>query len=986
MSEMPDARPALRLGRGPLVGRAEELSSLVDALEEARSGRAIVVLIRGEPGIGKSRLLDELTSDPAAARAQVLRGGATEADGMPPYFPIIEALGTYFAPAPDANLQQVLGARAAMLLPLLPGLAARLEVPPLAAELPPEQERFRLFEALAEVLGSLAAERPLILALEDLQWIDAATADLLVHLARRLRSERLLILGTYRTGEADRNDAFVRARSEIARLRILREIELRRLDPDASRALLAGVLGALPSPDLASLVHGQGEGNPFYEEELVRSLVEEGHLHAGRDSWTLGSGAERVLPRSVVDAVRVRLHHLDPPVRRTLRVAALLGRSFDPEPLARVLALATEEVERQLLLACGASLVRPEPEGGFTFVHDKVREALSTEIGAAERRRLHRAIADALEATEDERSAHRLVSDLAFHLVEAHEPVRGADYALRAGRQALQAHAYAEAAEYFRAAARLLESGRADPTRHQAQLGLGEAALLNGQLEQAVHAYRVAAEGLERAGERAPAARAWQGLGQALWRQERHPDAVAAFERAVSVSPTESVEAAQSLLQLADLLATAMGRHAEGLHAAERALAMVASLNDEPLDIEARRVMGNLSFRASDLGTARAHLEEALERALRLDAPVLIAQICGHLANLYWVLGEIDRSAEANERRAELAQRSHDLFQLRHVDVWRGHLAMSRGEWAAAEAALDRAATLAARLGSPEPIMVARWFRGNLRYYQGRLEEARQDVSAALADVRAQGWGTLIWYVGGTARTLAELGRVSEAVVLFEELEALAGAGDHVAIEQVAALIQLIPGYARVGLTDRAAGLYPRLLPYAGLCGDFDPQCSDRALAVGALCLGDLPEALRHLEHAEALCRRAGLLPELGAVLRQRALILQTLGPSAEQERAAAQAESERIEGQLGSEYLMPGLHSPPAATRPRRSAGPAGLTARELEVLRLVAQGKTNRAIAKALVLSESTVANHIFSIFAKTGAENRAAAAAYALRHGLG
>jgi DNA-binding NarL/FixJ family response regulator len=266
-------------------------------------------------------------------------------------------------------------------------------------------------------------------------------------------------------------------------------------------------------------------------------------------------------------------------------------------------------------------------------------------------------------------------------------------------------------------------------------------------------------------------------------------------------------------------------------------------------------------------------------------------------------------------------------------------------------------------------------------------------LSAAVDTVRSVGSGTLVWYLGALALALAEAGRRDEALNAFAELEAIVEARHERAIERGLALAQLIAGYARLGMTRRAAALYPKLLPYRGLAGHFEPLTIDRALALAAAGRGDVPAALRHLTDAEALARRARIRPELALVLLQRGRLEQDHAPivGADSTRArAATAEGLRLCKELG--MRPPGRHLPgqsgPAASGAggrRGQAWPAGLSDREVEVLRLVAQGRTNRAIAGELVLSESTVANHVFSIFAKTGAENRAAAAAYALRHGL-
>ncbi|MFN0070980.1 MAG: ATP-binding protein, partial [Chloroflexota bacterium] len=756
-----------------------------------------------------------------------------------------------------------------------------------------------------------------------------------------------------------------------------------------SGSLEAGLLGAETTSSIDNLLHYHCEGNPFFAEELVRALVEAGYITRQFGRWDLRELPAQLLPATLVDLVKLRLSRLSSSAAEALHVAALVGRSFDIALVARVLHVDSEAVEQDLQNATRASLVRPEPDGRFTFTHDKVREALITDIGAIQRRRLHRTLGEELEAADvgAPSQSNRLV-DLAYHFVAAADVGRGVAYSLLAAEQALRAQAPAEAAAHFRDAVQLLsDGGNDDPRRAEALLGLGQTLTLMGDFEVAAGHLRTAAS--EAVHSATVAARAWHGLGLVRWRQERLTEAVQAFQRALDcLNGADWPLAAEALLHMANVQTTSLGRHAEGLDVAGRALAMVARLGDRRLEIVASSVMGNLLFRTSQFTEARAYLEQSLTWSQDLDIPDLAAEACGSLAILYWVQGETQRSWEVNDLREVLGQRTHDPFQLRHVDTWRTELSSCRGDWLVAERSLEQAERLASVLDSPEPIMLVRWLRGKLLYCRGQFGEAAEQLGLAVEMVRSYGAGTLIWYLGGLARTLAELGREAESMSLFGELEQLVAARSSGAIERIVALVHLIGGYDRLEQPDRAAALYPELLPFGGIAGHFDPLSVDRALAIGAVCRGDSAGALKHLTDAEVFARRAGLRPELALILLQRAKLEQRHPSLATMDSAArAGAEGRRLSEELGIQHLSRRYldqSGPPPPAR-RRGTGPDGLTVRELEVLRLVAMGRTNRRIAEELVLSESTVANHLFSIFAKTGSENRAAAAAYALRHGL-
>ena len=965
---------------------------LAEQLAEARAGRPAVVLLGGDPGIGKTRLLEEFPPAELAEGATVLRGGASQSEGMPPYLPFVEALGEYAAAVPADVLREQLVPPAASLAMLLPEIPARLGLPAPLHSLGPEQERFRLYEAVAAFLAEIAARGPLILLLDDLQWTDAASFDLLVHVASRSRSRAvaLLLVGAYREGEAEENPAFVRARAELNRRRLLVTLSVPRLEAEDSRALAANALRGPVAPDVADLLHRHSEGNPFFLEELLRTLVdEEGTLVWRNGRWELASHPRNLLPPRVAEAIRMRLTRLDPAVVALLRVAAVAGRAFEPALLAQVLGLDVEQTEEHLQPAARAQLVRPEADGTYAFTHDMVRETLYADVGRARRRRLHQAIGEALEMEGDASSARRL-ADLAFHFAEAGEPARGATYAQGSGEQALRASAPLEAIAHFRTALRLLSPSGESRQRASALMGLGDAATLAGEYPQAAEAYQAAQASWLHSGDARAAARAAYRLGRVRWRQEALVDARAAFERAMQLlGDVACPEAAETLLPLADLHVTSLGQHAEGMVCVERALAMVTRLGDRRLEATARMVEGNVKARGDELAAGRLSLERALALAQELDDPALAAEACAYLANAHAFSGDYERSRKVSLLRAELARRSQDFFHLRHVYSWIGHVDTLLGKWRDAQHWFAQQEQVIAGLQSPEPWASLHLARGIMLYFQARSAEAEQELRAVDDLVRPVGRAGLVWHLGWLGRTLAELGRYNDALDCLTELHALAEGLDERTRARGMAFAQLAVGYARLGAREQAAGCYPKLLPFQG---QLAPVVIDRALGLAALAGGDVAAARRHLVAAEAEARSAGMHPELALTLLQRGLLERQLLAGGGRARSATAsgplAEGLRLCTELGMQELGRRILRPVPAASGRgsqRRASLAGPSRRELDVLRLVADGRTNREIAATLVLSENTVARHLTNIFTKIGAENRAGATAFALRHGL-
>jgi DNA-binding CsgD family transcriptional regulator len=999
MPNVSDAPPSvLRVGRAPLIGRARQLTILVEHLAETRTGQSTVVLLAGAPGIGKTRLLEEFPPPELAEAVTVLRGGASQAAGMPPYLPFLEALGEYIAAAPLDQLRNQIGPQAATLVMLFPEIQTRLGPLPLHHSLSPEQERFRLYEAVAAFLAAIAARDPVVLLLDDLQWADAATFDLLVHIAGRLRSSALLVVGAYREGEAGENPAFVRALTELNRRRRLITLPLQPLEAEESQALAVNLLHGELEPEVAALLHGQSEGNPFFIEELLRALVEDGTLVWQVGSWELQHDPGKLLPPRVVEAIQMRLTRLNPDTVELLRMAAVVGRAFEPALLAQIIQRDVEQVEEMLLAAAQAQIVRPEVEGAYTFVHDLVRETLYAEVGAARRRRLHQMIGEALETQGKDDSPQRL-TDLSFHFAEAGDKARGVSYALAAGEQALRASAAVEAMAYYQTAVRLLGSGGDMTRRASALMGLGDAATLAGDYPQAAGAYQAAQESWLGNGDVAAAARAWERLGRVQWRQEAVGEARAAFEQALALlEPEDSSDVAETLLQLADLYVTSLFQHVEGLAYAERALAMVERLDDRWLEAAACCVVGNIKARSNDLAAGQALLERGLGLAQQLNDPALAAEACAYLANVHAWSGDLNRSIEVSLLRAELARRTQDLFHLRHVYSWIGLQETLRGRWAEAAQFFTQQEQIVEDLQSPEPYATLQWSRGILHYYQGQFSQAEQDFREAVQRLQPTGSDILVWYLGWWGLALAELGRRDEALGCFAKLHTLAETLDERARARGLAFAQLAVGYARLGERERVAGCYSTLLPFQG---QFTPILVDRGLGLAAFASGHIASAQRHLVDAEAQARRAGIRPELALTLLQRGLLesgislvggnLHTGGTAQSVAPVSGRlggplAEGLRLCGEIGMQELARRiLNSAGPGQRPSRGVHPAGLTDRELEVLRLVAQGSTNRAIAEALSLSEKTVARHLTNIFNKIGVENRAGATAYALRHEL-
>jgi DNA-binding CsgD family transcriptional regulator len=972
-----------------LVGRQRELATLESRFDAAADGRTRVTLVVGEPGIGKTHLLHAVAAHAAGAGAGVLRGGASEAEGMPPYLPFLEALGRHIRTATPETLRAQTGPLAPILATIFPELGQYLgELPP-SYPLPAEQARLRLYEAVGDFLAMLAAPHGLLLILDDLHWADPSSLDLLCHVVGRQPAARLLILGAFREGDIAYRPAFDRARTELTRLRQLDTLSLDPLSDAAIAELAAGYLDCPLDAPTADLLCAQSEGIPFFAEELLRGWLEAGALQrSGNDTtggaYTLPGANALPIPPSIIGAIRRRLTRLAPEVVDLLRSAAIIGRAFDVPMLAEVVGREPEAVELSLEEAAAARLLQPITGDTASFSHDKIRECLYQDVTTTRRRRLHGFIGRAFEAKSEAGEA-RWVAEMAFHFTHSGDRTRGIHYALLAAEQAMNAFAADEAMAHYRDALNLITTD--DPRRGDLLLGLSEAAVLAGIEREAVAGFEAAKAWFERTDQPLRAARAAHGAGQALARLEEPQAARRQYEAAVALLEGRSgPELVRVLVDLGSLLAVSLQEQAAGIAHGLQALDLARDLADERLIAAASRAVGNLLMRSNDLIAGIQLLEQALSLAVIADDPVEAAECCACLAPAYFWQGAIERSRSVTLQRLAFARRSHDPYQLRHIYTWLAMLAAVQGRLDEAEQLLDREQPIVERLASPEPRAWLRFCRGALTYERGDYAAAEVLLQEAIAMFRAIGPGALVWYLGFLGIAQAAQGKAAEAGACRDELEMLLAALPVDSMSTADPLAHLTQISLALGERERLTHYYTQLTAFQGQFRDF---LIDRLLGEIETKQGHLSAAQVHLAAAEAVARREGLLPELARTLEAQAELLTTQGNR--DHGATAQALLEQAAdlcrrfGNLAKERQRRGRLEMQASGQPRRIMLPVGLSDREAEVLRLVAEGQSNREPAGFLHVSESTVAHHLTSIITTTATDNRAAATAFAIRHGL-
>jgi DNA-binding CsgD family transcriptional regulator/tetratricopeptide (TPR) repeat protein len=972
-------------GEIPIVGRQRELTLLWHAVLRAKDGRLAVALLTGEPGIGKSRLLDTAAAQAMDAGAAVLRGGAFDAEGMPPYLPFLEALGQHVRQTSPDNLRAQVGPLASVLATILPELPARLGAVSETYALPPEQARLRLYEAVATLLAAIAEKQPLLLILDDLQWADPASLDLLHYVARRLLASRVCILGAFRSGEVAHGPEFERTLAALEHLRVLHTIALDPLARDELASMATHVLQSPVAREAAAALHTQSEGNPFFAEELLRDWRATGAIARRNDRWELSSDAVPAgtsSPPSIARLIRQRLGRLPLDVLELLRSAAIIGRSFEASLLAEAVGTGPDDVEARLRVAADAQLLRVGVADRFAFSHDKIRESLYDEVTPTRRQRLHGFVGQALERQSGPVDSQRL-ADLAFHFARSGDRARGAGYARQAADHALRAFAAEEAMAHVETALRLSDGD--DPLRGELLLSRGEAAVLAGAEREAVVAFASAQNWFRERGDAPQAARAARLLGEAWWRQEEIAKARAAFETALTLlEAAPGPEFIRLLVDLGSLLAVSAHQQASAIAHVRRAVRLAQELADDQLLAVANRALGNLLARGNDLEAGIPLLEQALALASAADDSIEAAECCACLALAYFWQGSLGRSEEAALRRLEFAEASHDRYQLRHVYTWLAVCRSMRGDFSEADRRLDQAQAVVEGLESPEPRAYLAFCRGATALTRGDYGAAEAQLGEAMAVFRTIGAHALVWYLGFYGVLQVAQGKTTEARRCLAELEALL---DGLPQEAIAAAAPL--AYATqvaLFLDDQTCleRFAPRLSRHQGQFHDF---LIDRLLAEIETRNGNVALAAGFLDAAEALARRENIEWELPRTLEARAdLARADGGAEADRRERALLEEALVIIEQWGNEHEARRLRARlDRVALTRQPSLPAGLSPREAEVLRLVALGRSNRAIADELSLSAKTIENHLTNVYGKLGVDNRAAATAFAVRHDL-
>ena len=989
-----------------LIGRTPDLAALHMLIDSTKSGWGQVALLSGEAGIGKSRLAKEAKAYATAQDFRVVQGNCFPTDLSCPYASLLDLLRTLLAHADATTIHAMLKPFARDLYPLLPDVVPPMTdlitTQPLTA-LEPEQEKRRIFTALAHCFTSLATTQPLMLIVEDLHWCDDTSLEFLHYLARHSTDHSLMLLMTYRNDEI--RPALGSWLAQLDRERLAQEYlltSLSRNDVDAMLKAIFDLQRRVPSETLDAL-YGLTEGNPFFIEEILKSLITIGGIFYIDETWEHKPLSELHIPRSIQDAVQQRTDQLSKDARHVLILAAVAGRRFDFALLQQL----THHDEQHLLLLMkeliAAQLVVEESAEQFAFRHALTRQAIYTQLLVRERRAIHHKIAETIESLYAT-TLEPYLEDLAYHYYKAEVWAKALEYGQLAGIKAQALYSPRAAIEQYTQALHaaqhitILPSTDLYRRRGQAYETLGDFEQAQRDYKQALDIARSAHDGVAE----------WQSVIDLgfLWAGRDYEQAGTFFHQAIELARTldDPKLEAHSLNRMGNWHLN-IEQPLEALSYHREALTIFQKLHDQKGIAETLDLLGMTSYLGGDLVQGTAYYKQAVTLFRELDdrhgltsslatltlsgATYQTDTMVSAATNLAEVIQDTEQALKIAR---EIDQRPAEAYALFQLALCLG----SQGEYGRALATVQQSLDIAEEIEHRQWQTAAQTVLGGI--YSGLLAytQARKHFEQALDLAREI--GSLFW-------TRIATGYLASAIILQGDLTraelVLNAALDPQTPAQTMA--QRLMWCAQVELA-LAQGNPARALDITDLLIASDPNTPEERniLRVSKLRGEALMALQRPMEAESALTATQAIATAQGARPMQWRIcvslgnLYQALGRNNEAEQVFVTARMliEELAGYVSEEGLrenylrqataMLPLTRPLSPARTRKQAF-GGLSMREREVAALIAQGKSNREIADMLVLSERTIESHVSSILFKLDFTSRTQIATWAVEKGL-
>lgn len=964
------------------VGRDAEVQRLSSALDDVQVGKGQLVMLAGEPGIGKTRTVDETAAHAESRGFVVLRGACYEEQIVPAYWPWMQALRTYIVNSDPEVLAVQMGEGAAYISEILPSIHDVIPSLTRPSNMDPQTARYHLFDSIAAFFKNASSTQPLMIFLDDLHWADKPSLLLLEFLVTELLEAHVLLVGTYRDVELSRQHPLADSLAQLVRAKSFQRISLSGMSESEVRRMVEKSSESIPDSMIQTVYEHTG-GNPFFVTEVTALLAQE---DKGKGS---SASTQFRVPEGIREVVGRRLNRLSDEANRVLAIASIIGREFDFRVLESLNAdVGEDELLEALDDALEASVIKdiPGSPDRYEFAHALIQQTLYEELSTSRRIRLHGRIAESLKLVHsDDIESH--ASELAFHFSEA-EPVVGSEqlirYSMMAGHQALGTYAFEDALSHFQRSLDAMGDGPMHEEMPEALFGLGKSQSALSQFDAARDSLTRSFNIFDEAG----------GKDRAVAVAESLPPGMAMLgmieltERALELVPAGSIHEGWILSRHGLDLGRMQHDYLGAEQAFAKALVIARSNNDVALEM---RSLAN----SADVDNFYLKWDESMEKCesvieLSDSGDDLYAEALAHrwATELSVKRGNSTKAmvhAAACRVAAERLNNHYRLEQAYIVSTWAYQVV---GDWDKARKFNDLAMNYAVTT-MPSSLFSA---RARIEYQTGNIAGGRVQLERLISDIKQPSS-----QLAGAATV--QITYLAMVAWLFDDREALELARAEVG--QKASESRILP--SNQFLLDVSAALLSiadsskesairqreKLLPFQGIYVGNTGISVDRILGLLSRTVGELDSARTHFEDAIAFCRKAGYRPELAWTLHDYSeSILQLGAPPDRQMVPNMLSEAQKITADLGMVPLGEKIAELAQQAPGGSASSPArkdGLTAREVEVLGLIASGNTDQQIADQLVVSRRTVNNHVRSIYNKIGASNRAGAATYATRHGL-
>ena len=765
------------LNRLPIVGRAKERCDLLAHVEATLSGQGRLVLVEGEAGVGKTRLMIEIAADAQWRGAAVLWGRGRDLDALPPYGPLVEAMEKGLTPLRASQLaglaEETWLSQMSLLLPSLSRLIPNLQQP---LYLSPEQEHSRLLEAICWYLRGLSRIAPHVIMLEDIHWADEQTLEALQVLTSGLSQMRLLVLCAFRAETVREKSWLWEALLALDKSPTCHRLSLNRLSETDTKELVRLALGqADPVPDFGQRMYQETDGNPLFVAETLKTLTEDGVLRwneAGGWSVSEPAAISRALgvPQGISQMIDRRLSRLDADARTVLEMAAVLGEHFDLPWLA-----AACEWDGERLLASTGALVRrqwlQEREDGYAFHHDKTRQAVYAGLGPTRRRALHRRAGQALEKLAPDK-----VEELAWHFYRGELWTKAPTYCIKAGEKAQSLHANQEALEHYARALSFLPEG--DEQAATALMRIGDICFLLADVENSLAAYRRALPIWERLGNQAMLAEVNYAIGRCYFSQGRIDEDVRYILRGLSYAEPAGLQRAI----IKGLRMSARCFHLNGdLDAMQSSTARAMQLAEQVKDWhelgECHRLLGDLCLLQGDYSQALTH---------DFQAVALFSQVKGYedrqimlynnIAEKYTLVGDAENALRYARHAMELAHKVGFVTGEGRLYLTISDVYIYLGQWDKAKAELEKVLALATRINNRQFQAICHAALGLIAKGEGNLSQATASLERAVEMTQVVAPQHVAAWSLQLANLCVELGDLKRAKALVTKGQALAQA------------------------------------------------------------------------------------------------------------------------------------------------------------------------------------------------------------------